>query len=107
MTVYRLQRLPKSNLSAYTKDEASDIEEQVLVSSDGLVYPRISGDIPSLCHKNLSRGLLTAISGSNGPLFMPNTILMQDLARNAFDQYLEEDETRKPVFISMKKGNTL
>ncbi|OAG34735.1 hypothetical protein AYO21_11083 [Fonsecaea monophora] len=38
---------------------------------------------------------------------MPNTILMQDLTRLAFDRYLEEDETRKPVLISLKKGTLL
>lgn len=106
MTVHRLQLLPKSNLSAY-KDETSDVEEQVVVSSDGLVYPWVSDKIPSLCSKTLSGVLLMDTQGSNGSLFMPNTILMQDLARNAFDQYLEEDETRKPVFISIKRGMTL
>lgn len=32
---------------------------------------------------------------------------MQDLTRNTFDQYLEEDETRRPVLIRIKKGMTL
>ncbi|RMZ85070.1 hypothetical protein DV738_g363, partial [Chaetothyriales sp. CBS 135597] len=87
-TVYRLQLLPKSNLSAFTKDEDPAINERVLVSDDGLIYPRVSDKLPK----------------TNGPIFMPNTILMQDLTRLAFDQYIEEDETRKPVMISLKKG---
>ncbi len=47
---------------------------------------------------------LLIVAETNGPIFMPNTILMQDLTRLAFDQYLEEEETRKPVLISLKKG---
>merc|ERR1711939_1223947 len=90
-TVYRLQLLPNSNLSAFKKDEDSDIDERLLVSDDGLVYPRVSDKFPK----------------TNGPIFMPNTILMQDLTRLAFDQYLEEEETRKPVLISLKKGTLL
>jgi len=35
---------------------------------------------------------------------MPNTLLMQELARNAFDQYHDEDETSRPVLISIAKG---
>jgi hypothetical protein len=58
-TVYRLQLLPKSNLSAYMNDESSDIEEQVLVSNDRLVYPRVSDKVPSTYHKTLPRRLLT------------------------------------------------
>jgi hypothetical protein len=35
---------------------------------------------------------------------MPNTLLMQDLARNAFDHYRDEDETSRPILISIAKG---
>lgn len=104
-TVYRLQLLPKSNLSSFIKNEDSDINERVLVSDDGLVYPRVSDKLPSMCSRNIVSDLLMRFSSeTNGPIFMPNTILMQDLTRLAFDQYIEEDETRKPVVISLKKG---
>ncbi|KIX05841.1 uncharacterized protein Z518_03814 [Rhinocladiella mackenziei CBS 650.93] len=32
---------------------------------------------------------------------------MQELARNAFDYYRDEDETSRPVLISIKKGTVL
>lgn len=56
-TVYRLQLLPKSNLSTYKKDETSNIDQQVLVSRDGLVYPRLSDKVSSMYYKFLSEDI--------------------------------------------------
>ncbi|KIW75262.1 hypothetical protein Z517_12036 [Fonsecaea pedrosoi CBS 271.37] len=46
-TAYRLQLFPKSNLSAFKKDEDSNSNERALVSDDGLVYPRVWDKKPS------------------------------------------------------------
>lgn len=35
---------------------------------------------------------------------MPNTHLMQELTRDAFDAYLEQDESCKPILVRLAKG---
>lgn len=35
---------------------------------------------------------------------MPNTHLMQELTRDAFDAYFEQDESCKPVLVRLAKG---
>lgn len=58
-----------------------------------------------VCIGSSGYSLANGPPASNGPLFMPNTLLMQDLARNAFDQYRDEDEASRPVLISIKNGS--
>jgi len=51
-TVYRLQLQQKSNLLPYGENKSGNIEDQVLVSTDGLVYPRVSQKDPSPYHQH-------------------------------------------------------
>lgn len=51
---------------------------------------------------NLLTWLQTAVF--NGAIFMPNTQLMQELTRDAFDAYFEQDEACRPILVRLAKG---
>ncbi|KAJ5607231.1 hypothetical protein N7537_003850 [Penicillium hordei] len=58
-------------------------EDGIEVTSDGLVYPKISLDV------------------SNGALFMPNTHFTQAVTRRSFDNYLNATENGQPAASSL------
>ncbi len=102
-TVYRLQLLPESNLLSMERIRTGRPKITFLCQVMAwctLECPKKS----QVCIDDTVCSRTNSSPAFNGPLFMPNTILMQELARNAFDQYCEEDEAIRPVLISIKKG---
>ncbi|RVX69601.1 hypothetical protein B0A52_06665 [Exophiala mesophila] len=87
-TIYRLQQGPRSNLVApHPEGEGIPIDE-VQLDRNGLVKTGLSLKEPLF----------------NGAIFMPNTHLMQELTRDAFDAYFEQDESCKPILVRLAKG---
>ncbi|KAI9755953.1 MAG: hypothetical protein M4579_004084 [Chaenotheca gracillima] len=91
----RLQCQPQSALFDYAgKDPAEvDPEDGVTVAEDGLVYPKVSHDEPSLSSQN-----------TNGVGMMPNTFLMQEIVRNTVDWYHEGLVDGLPLIYRVAKG---
>ncbi|SLM35480.1 hypothetical protein LPUS_04778 [Lasallia pustulata] len=92
-SLYRFQPQRSSGLFNYKK--GGDIEDGVEVSADGLVYPRVSNDVPF----------------SNGAVFMPNTFTMQEWVRTAYDDYIDglEDGQSVPdtTILRVRKGTPI
>ncbi|KAJ5177397.1 uncharacterized protein N7500_000096 [Penicillium coprophilum] len=80
-TMYRYQLARKATLYDVTQDETRHRKDAITVSKDGLVHAAITKSSPY----------------SNGPIFMPNSRLMQQMLRFDFERYLEEIGDGKSV----------
>ncbi|KAJ5457230.1 hypothetical protein N7530_012504 [Penicillium desertorum] len=91
-TMYRYQLDRKATLYDVTQDETRHRKDAVNVSKDGLVHAAISKSSPY----------------SNGPIFMPNSRLMQQMLRFDFERYQEEVADGKclmdPTVICVPRG---
>ncbi|OQD62337.1 hypothetical protein PENPOL_c012G10229 [Penicillium polonicum] len=94
-TMYRYQLERKATLYDVTQDETRHRKDAVSVSADGLVHATISKSSPY----------------SNGPIFMPNSRLMQQMLRFDFDRYQEEIGDGKalldPTVICVPRGTPI
>ncbi|KAF4765633.1 hypothetical protein N7455_004133 [Penicillium solitum] len=94
-TMYRYQLERKATLYDVTQDETRHRKDAVNVSADGLVHATISKSSPY----------------SNGPIFMPNSRLMQQMLRFDFDRYQEEIGDGKalmdPTVICIPRGTPI
>ncbi|KAJ5457519.1 hypothetical protein N7475_008907 [Penicillium sp. IBT 31633x] len=94
-TMYRFQLERKSTLYDATQDETRHRKDAVTVSGDGLVHARISKSSPY----------------SNGPIFMPNSRLMQQMLRFDFERYQEDIGDGKslmdPTVICIPRGTRI
>lgn len=94
-TMYRYQLERKATLYDVTQDETRHRKDAVNVSADGLVHATISKSSPY----------------SNGPVFMPNSRLMQQMLRFDFDRYQEEISDGKalldPTVICVPRGTPI
>ncbi|KAJ5528554.1 hypothetical protein N7527_001947 [Penicillium freii] len=94
-TMYRYQLERKATLYDVTQDETRHRKDAVNVSADGLVHATISKSSPY----------------SNGPIFMPNSRLMQQMLRFDFDRYQEEIGDGKalldPTVICVPRGTPI
>ncbi|CAI7595954.1 unnamed protein product [Penicillium glandicola] len=94
-TMYRYQLARKATLYDVNQDETRHRKDAVNVSSDGLVHATISKSSPY----------------SNGPIFMPNSRLMQQMLRFDFDRYQEEIGDGKclmdPTVICVPRGTPI
>ncbi|KAA8645050.1 uncharacterized protein ATNIH1004_009261 [Aspergillus tanneri] len=93
--MHRFQMQPKSQLFDFEKQQGRYVRDSLVVSEGGLVFPKLSGSFPY----------------SNGPVFRPNTCLMQELLRTDYDRYDEEVEggysPADPQVVSIKKGTEI
>lgn len=114
-SLLRLQQRPASTLLECSKSQDdTDPDDQVLVSDEGLIHPRLSKEWPCQCIPSLDypcalHSYAESYAVSNGPTFMPNTFTMQEFARMALDQYLESHDDggrslSEPVIYSVRKG---
>ncbi|KAG0153001.1 hypothetical protein Pdw03_7680 [Penicillium digitatum] len=94
-TLYRYQLERKATLYDVTQDETRHRKDAVNVSADGLVHASISKSSPY----------------SNGPIFMPNSRLMQQMLRFDFERYQEEIGDGKcpmdPTVICIPRGTPI
>ncbi|KAJ9488770.1 hypothetical protein VN97_g4526 [Penicillium thymicola] len=94
-TMYRYQLDRKATLYDVTQDETRHRKDAVNISADGLVHATISKSSPY----------------SNGPIFMPNSRLMQQMLRFDFDRYQEEISDGKalldPTVICVPRGTPI
>ncbi|KAJ6140217.1 hypothetical protein N7471_006703 [Penicillium samsonianum] len=94
-TMYRYQLERKATLYDVTQDETRHRKDAVNVSKDGLVHAAISKSSPY----------------SNGPVFMPNSRLMQQMLRFDFERYQEEIGDGKslmdPTVICVPRGTPI
>ncbi|OQE26985.1 hypothetical protein PENFLA_c006G07687 [Penicillium flavigenum] len=94
-TMYRYQLDRKATLYDVTQDETRHRKDAVNVSKDGLVHAAISKSSPY----------------SNGPIFMPNSRLMQQMLRFDFERYQEEIADGKclmdPTVICVPRGTPI
>ncbi|OQE35221.1 hypothetical protein PENCOP_c014G04119 [Penicillium coprophilum] len=94
-TMYRYQLARKATLYDVTQDETRHRKDAITVSKDGLVHAAIMKSSPY----------------SNGPIFMPNSRLMQQMLRFDFERYLEEIGDGKsvldPTVICVPRGTPI
>ncbi|KAJ5951709.1 uncharacterized protein N7479_010122 [Penicillium vulpinum] len=94
-TMYRYQLSRKATLYDVAQDETRHRKDAVNVSDDGLVHATISKSSPY----------------SNGPIFMPNSRLMQQMLRFDFARYQEEIDDGKclldPTVICVPRGTPI
>ncbi|KXG51850.1 uncharacterized protein PGRI_092430 [Penicillium griseofulvum] len=94
-TMYRYQLARKATLYDVTQDETRHRKDAISVSNDGLVHAAILKSSPY----------------SNGPIFMPNSRLMQQMLRFDFDRYQEEIGDGKslldPTVICVPRGTPI
>ncbi|KAJ5251059.1 hypothetical protein N7489_001469 [Penicillium chrysogenum] len=94
-TMYRYQLDRRATLYDVTQDETRHRKDAVNVSKDGLVHAAISKSSPY----------------SNGPIFMPNSRLMQQMLRFDFERYQEEIADGKclmdPTVICVPRGTPI
>ncbi|MCJ1340505.1 hypothetical protein MMC09_005801 [Bachmanniomyces sp. S44760] len=95
-SLLRYNSQQRSNLFDHKNQGSDDVaDDAVTVSSDGLVYPAVTKNMPF----------------SNGAIFMPNTFMMQEIIRAAFDQYVDDVEDGKcpesPLVLWIPKGTLL
>ncbi|KAF7621564.1 hypothetical protein AFLA_011860 [Aspergillus flavus NRRL3357] len=93
--MYRFQTQRNSCLFNQQEGKGSYIRDGVTVSENGLVYPMLSPSFPYF----------------NGPVFRPNTCLMQELLRTDYDHYAEAAEvggpTTDPLVITIRKDTVI
>ncbi|KAJ5558046.1 hypothetical protein N7535_009536 [Penicillium sp. DV-2018c] len=94
-TMYRFQLERKATLYDVRQEETRHRKDAISVSDDGLVHANISKSSPY----------------SNGPIFMPNTRLMQQMLRFDFERYQEEIGDGKalmdPCVICVPRGTRI
>ncbi|KAJ5782102.1 hypothetical protein N7457_003876 [Penicillium paradoxum] len=94
-TMYRFQLERKATLYDVRQDETRYRKDAISVSDDGLVHAMISKSSPY----------------SNGPIFMPNSRLMQQMLRFDFERYQEDIGDGKslldPTVICIQRGTPI
>ncbi|KAE8353376.1 hypothetical protein BDV28DRAFT_133216 [Aspergillus coremiiformis] len=94
-TMYRLQIQRNSHLFNQQEGKGGYIRDSITVSKNGLVYPMLSSSFPY----------------SNGPVFRPNTCLMQEILRRDYDNQVEEAEasgsTIDSLVITIRKDTVI
>ncbi|KAJ5902607.1 hypothetical protein N7495_003135 [Penicillium taxi] len=94
-TMYRFQLHRKATLYDAREEESRRTKDGIQVSDDGLVHAAISKSSPY----------------SNGPVFMPNTRLMQQMLRFDYDRYLDDVADGKcvldPVVVRIERGTSI
>ncbi|KAJ5876236.1 uncharacterized protein N7529_001820 [Penicillium soppii] len=94
-TMYRFQLSKKATLYDANQEETRYRKDGIRVSEDGLVHANISKSSPY----------------SNGPIFMPNSRLLQQMLKFDFDHYQEETNDGKcpmdPSVICVERGTSI
>ncbi|KAJ5684031.1 uncharacterized protein N7477_000376 [Penicillium maclennaniae] len=94
-TMYRYQLQRKASMYDSREEGNRSSKDAVKVSEDGLVHAMISKSSPY----------------SNGPIFMPNSRLLQQMLRFDFKSYQEEVSDGKvsldPTVICIPRGTTI
>ncbi|KAJ5316805.1 hypothetical protein PENANT_c016G01096 [Penicillium antarcticum] len=94
-TMYRFQLERNATMYDSTQDETRYRKDGIKVSEDGLVHASISKSSPY----------------SNGPIFMPNSRLMQQMLRFDLERYQEDVNDGKcvldPSVISIERGTPI
>ncbi|OGE49285.1 hypothetical protein PENARI_c022G04929 [Penicillium arizonense] len=91
-TLYRFQLQRNATMYDANQDETRHRKDGIKVSEDGLVHAMISKSSPY----------------SNGPVFMPNSRLMQQMLKFDFERYQEDIDDGKsildPTVLCIQRG---